>query len=166
MGMFTLLGSPKKKAMIVEPAEGSSFKDLGVELLFKTTAEHSAGNLSVFHYKAPPLFVGPPAHYHKKMHEGFYCLEGTVGIETDGQTAELRAGAYAFVPPMVTHRFWNPTSLPVKFLSIATPGGLEHYFRELQERLNESAVWPPKDMLELVELGERYDTFFGPLADG
>jgi cupin domain len=96
MGMFTLLGSPKKKAMIVEPAEGSSFKDLGVELLFKTTAEHSAGNLSVFHYKAPPLFVGPPAHYHKKMHEGFYCLEGTVGIETDGQTAELRAGAYAF----------------------------------------------------------------------
>jgi len=149
---------------VYEPRDGSKFAELGVEILFKTTAEQSAGGLSFFEYKAPALFAGPPAHYHKKLHEGFYCLEGTLGLEMDGRAVELRAGAYAFVPPYVMHSFWNPTSAPVRFLCVMNPGGMERYFRELAEMVRAEAAWPPADMRRVIELGEKHDTFFAPVT--
>lgn len=162
MAMFTLLRIPRVEGQILQPKDGLKYEALGGQMLFKTVADHSAGGVSVLEYKIPPQFPGPPAHYHKKAHEGFYCLEGTLGIEMDGRREELRPGAYAFVPPHVIHRFWNPTSAPVKFLGVITPGGFERYFREVTEMAKAEGTWPPRDMRKLIELGEKYDSYFAP----
>lgn len=162
MAMFTLLQIPRREGVIYQPSEGLDLSIMDTEIKFKATAEQSAGGMSTIHYRAPVGFPGPPAHYHRKMHEAFYCLEGTLAVEMNGQVSELAAGACAFVPPYVVHRFWNPSGSPVKFLAICTPGGMEHYFRELHRLVGDEPVWPPRDMRKLVELGERYDTFFTP----
>ena len=42
---------------------------------------------------------------------------------------ELEPGMAAYVGGSVPHTFANPTAERVRFLSICSPGGFEHFFR-------------------------------------
>jgi mannose-6-phosphate isomerase-like protein (cupin superfamily) len=42
---------------------------------------------------------------------------------------ELATGASAYVSGNAPHTFSNPTSEPVRFLVVCSPGGWEHFFR-------------------------------------
>ena len=43
-------------------------------------------------------------HYHKKLTEIYYILEGTGEMELDGDRVPVRPGTAVFIPPGVRHR--------------------------------------------------------------
>lgn len=149
---------------IVPSGEGSTLSAYGVDITYKLVGKNSGGNWLVLEYAGPPRFTGPAPHWHKVTTEHFYVLEGSLTVQVDGQTSEIDAGGYAFVPPGIVHTFSNETDAPAKFLLITTPAGLEDYFAEMDGLLANEPEWPLKDMSKVVALMAKYDSFAPPVV--
>ena len=80
-------------------------------------------------YSAAPNFPGPPLHVHPGFDETYLVLEGRLEVVIGEQQSQLTPGAAAYVSGLVPHTFRNPHGEPVRFLSICSPGGFEHFFR-------------------------------------
>jgi len=102
----------------------------------------------------PPGFdVG--AHIHTAIEETFYVLEGSLNLQVGDETNGIGPGSFMFVPPSVSHRFWNDTDKPARILFISSPSGHERYFEELAEILRRPG---PPDVDAIGSLRARYDT--------
>jgi mannose-6-phosphate isomerase-like protein (cupin superfamily) len=156
----------RASAQVLGPGEGRSLAPAaGAAVSLKSAAEETDGGWTLFEYTAPPRFAGPPPHWHARIEEAFFVLEGTVRFELGGETVDVGAGGYARVPPGVVHRFSNPSVGRSRFLGLAVPGGLEKYLEELSEMMANEPVWPPADMAPVLALMGRYDTFPPPAPD-
>lgn len=72
-------------------------------------------------------------HRHNRTDEAFYVLEGIFTVYVDGQTYDLTAGSYVFIPRRTTHTQGNRGKKPVKLLLTMTPGGFEKSFEDRVE---------------------------------
>jgi quercetin dioxygenase-like cupin family protein len=144
-------------AYINLPGQGERFLDV-IRLVAGT--EQTGGAYSMLEFDLPPRFQGPPPHRHGAMTETFYVLQGTLTVRADDETRELGAGGCAVIEPGVLHTFGNPTDGPARFLLVATPGGHEQFFRDLQELVLRDGEWPPRDVAALLEIGRRNDTSY------
>jgi mannose-6-phosphate isomerase-like protein (cupin superfamily) len=72
----------------------------------------------------------------------FYVLEGTLTMDVDGARRELGPGSFACVAPGIAHTFSNPSASPVRFLNFNTPGGFEHYMRDLGDAARSGPLTP------------------------
>lgn len=97
-------------------------------------------------YTAAPLFPGPPLHVHPGFDETYLVLEGRLQVTERDKRWELKPGMAAYVDGAVPHTFANPTAEPVRFLSICSPGGFEHFFRALAAA----------DRAAIAEVSERF----------
>lgn len=82
-------------------------------------------------YTAAPRFAGPPLHVHPGFDETYLVLEGALGVTVRGEEHELGPGAASYVRGTTPHTFRNPGDDPLRFLSICSPGGFEHFFRAI-----------------------------------
>jgi mannose-6-phosphate isomerase-like protein (cupin superfamily) len=123
------------------------------ELFLKATGEDTAGSFFLSETVVEPGFPGPPPHTHERLHDMFYVLEGTLTMDIDGERRELAPGSFACVPPGVAHTFSNPGGAPVRFLNLNTPGGFEHYMRELGEAAKAGPLTPEV----MGPIASRYD---------
>ncbi len=122
--------------------EGESLAAGGSEIVIKATAEDTQGAFFLSETTIAPGFPGPPLHTHERICDMFYVLDGVLEMEIDGRTLELGPGSFACAPPGTVHTFRNPGSEPVRFLNFNTPGGFEHYMRELAAALSEGPLTP------------------------
>jgi oxalate decarboxylase/phosphoglucose isomerase-like protein (cupin superfamily) len=60
------------------------------------------------------------------------------------------AGDLAFKPRDQWHTFWNAGDEPLRILEVISPGGFEHFFRELDEQTRSGRV------PDFEELGRRH----------
>ena len=74
----------------------------------------------------------PPPHMHEHEDEAFLVLEGSIDVTVGGETVHVPAGGYAFGPRGVAHTYAVPSNV-ARLLIISTPGGAEHFFRQLGE---------------------------------
>jgi len=58
-----------------------------------------------------------PAHYHKRMTEIYYVLEGEGELELDGGRESIRPGSVVLIPPGTRHRAVGT----LKILNVAIP---------------------------------------------
>lgn len=156
---MTTMATTSLQPVIVRAGEVEPQGALGVSMKMLTTGAQSNGQWLLLEYLAPPRFSGPPPHVHKVTTEIFYVLDGTLTMSVDGKATHLAPGGCAYVPPGVAHGFSNETDAPAKFLLVASPAGLEHYFAELGELLKNEPSWPPQDMSKVVALMAKYDIF-------
>jgi mannose-6-phosphate isomerase-like protein (cupin superfamily) len=98
-------------------------------------------------------FPGPPPHFHERLHDMFYVLDGTLTMRLGDETTELPTGSFVCVPPGVVHTFSNPYKTAVRFLNFTTPAGWEKYMRDLAAALATGA--PSQE--EIGEIASRYD---------
>jgi uncharacterized cupin superfamily protein len=74
---------------------------------------------------------GPPPHWHRDADELFLILEGETMLYLGDTGYRATPGCVAYVPAGQTHRFFNHTDAPCRFVSVHNPAGMEQFFRAL-----------------------------------
>ncbi|MGI5195743.1 cupin domain-containing protein [Streptomyces sp. CA-288835] len=91
-------------------------------------ARHTGGQLSVFRSTVPTA-TASPVHVHPNEDEIFVMLRGSGLIWVGDQRFELTEGGIAFLPRNIPHAY-RLTTDNVDMLAIATPSGMEGFFRD------------------------------------
>ena len=119
---------------------------------YLVTADNSK-QCSLFEFTVAPGF-NTGAHYHTKIEEVFYVLEGEMDLRCGERTLKGGPGTSVFIPPGATHSFGNSGSTKCRMLLIAAPPGHEKYFDELSDLAKAGKPDPDR----LAKLREKYDT--------
>jgi mannose-6-phosphate isomerase-like protein (cupin superfamily) len=109
----------------------------------KASQQSTSGALSVFE---TTVEAGPPLHVHDREDECFYVLGGELSIRCGSDTFDAPAGSFVFLPRGRPHRFWARDE-PAKVLLITVPGGIEHYFHQINNATTDE---------ERHQIGEQY----------
>jgi len=119
----------------------------------KATGEETKDSFYLGEVVIEPGFPGPPAHRHKRVHDMFYVLDGSLTMRLGDETLELEPGSFVCVPPGVVHTFSSTSDTPVRFLNFNTPAGWENYMRDLAATL--ASGIPTQE--EIGQIASRYD---------
>lgn len=140
------------EATVHRPGEGET---LGgpTTVTIKASGDETDDSLFLAESVIEPGFPGPPPHRHKRVHDMFYVLEGTLTMRLGDETLELEPRSFVCVPPGVVHTFCNPSDAPVRFLNFNTPAGWENYMRDLAAAL--ASGNPSQE--EIGRIASRYD---------
>lgn len=131
---------------------------MGASINILASSEETGGQHAMIEFNVPPGFPGAPPHFHHKMVESFYILEGTVDLIIDGEVRPTGPGGFAIIQPGVVHGYRNTSSARARFL--VTAKGHDEFFFELIEWMEREPVWPPKDRAALARFGLRHDTAY------
>ena len=115
----------------------------------------SDGRVGVIEMALTPGFTGPPLHAHEQIEHVWYVLAGNVTAVIGDVNTVLSAGACAFVPRGVPHRFGNGGDDVARLLEIDTPRTLDAYFDELAEAMPAGAQVDPAIIAPILA---RHDT--------
>ena len=99
-----------------------------------------------------PSGGGPPPHRHD-FEEMFTLLEGELEFTFRGKTTTVRAGSTVNIPANAPHVFKNASGGPVHMLCLAAPAGLDEFFLEVGDPLENRTSPPPK--LDKAQMEER-----------
>lgn len=99
-----------------------------------------------------PAGGGPPPHRHD-FEEMFTLLEGELEFTFRCKTSTVCAGSTVNIPANAPHAFKNASGAAVRMLCMATPAGLEEFFLEVGDLVDNRTAPQPK--LTPEQLGER-----------
>jgi mannose-6-phosphate isomerase-like protein (cupin superfamily) len=142
------------EAAVLSPGEGKVVALPGATMIFKALSGVGATDFLVGEFAAEPGFATAGPHFHCTVEELFYIVDGVFDFFIDDHVERVGPGAFVTIPPGVTHDFRNPGTSPARWLGIAAPGGLEHYFEEVQRLAEQGHITP----WAMRELRLRYDT--------
>ena len=138
------------KPIAVRSDEGEAYWFFGNLAVIKTTADDTAGQLTVVEITAPPG-LEVPLHVHRRDDEAFWILEGDVTFEVGGNAIEAHAGDYVFGPRDIPHRYTVGHD-GCRMLFITVPGGLEDLIRDTSESAPSRTVPPPPEPPDPAEM--------------
>jgi quercetin dioxygenase-like cupin family protein len=148
---------------ILRPGEGRAIPVPFVRAVVTMKAEshQTDGRVTVYESLQEPHSVGPACHYHDRLTELFYILEGEMTFQVGAEIHQASAGTMVIIPPGTAHAFRNAGARPARLLAIVLPGGFEGFFdetRDLTSPMHEGARWQA--------INERWDTHVvgSPLA--
>ena len=141
------------EAVVHDPGAGDSLSLRGTKVRVLTTAATSVG-ASTFEFLAAPGF-DTGSHYHTRVEEQFYVLEGEIEVRADDRLVEATPGTFIALPTGVPHGFANRTGTVSRLLIVTTPPGHEQYFDGLAEILSREGAPDPE---EIGALRARFDT--------
>jgi quercetin dioxygenase-like cupin family protein len=141
------------QAVIYEPGSGETLSLRGTKVRVLCTEADSVG-ASTFEFHAMPGF-DTGSHYHSKIEEQFYVIDGEMELRAGDQVILGRPGAFVTVPAGIAHAFANRSDSPARMLLVCTPPGHERYFAELAQILARSGA-PDTD--GIAALRARFDT--------
>jgi mannose-6-phosphate isomerase-like protein (cupin superfamily) len=140
------------EATVYRPGEGETIGG-PTTVTIKATGEETNESFYLGEAVLEPGFRGPPPHRHRRLHDMFYVLHGTLTMRLGDETLELEPGSFVCVPPGVVHTFSNPRDTPVKILNFNTPARWENYMRDLAAAL--AGGTPTQE--EIGQIESRYD---------
>ena len=79
----------------------------GESMTFVTTARETGGEYVEIELRADPDAFVAAAHVHPSQTETFAVVEGTLGVEVDGDTRTASRGDVLVVEPGQAHKWWN-----------------------------------------------------------
>ena len=103
----------------------------GQRMIFRTTADDSAGRELVIECWSPPESQGAsrePMHTHPNQEKRFEVIDGELTIMIDGRERVMRAGEEVTIGPREAHCFWNAGASEV------------HYWQEFRPALRSAAA--------------------------
>jgi mannose-6-phosphate isomerase-like protein (cupin superfamily) len=138
--------------VIHKPGEGELLEMGPTSLMLHAVSDDTADTFFLSQTEVAPGFPGPPLHVHERIHDMFYVLDGTLTFRVEDDEIEAGPGTFVCVQPGTPHTFSNRSDEPVRFLNFNTPGGFEHYMRELAKAGAEAAA--EGRQLEPAEIGK------------
>lgn len=100
-------------------------------VVLKAVGAETGGGLTISEFSMPPATAGPPEHLHRNWDGAFIVLDGEMTFLLDGRTHLAPAGSVIFIPRGVPHTFWNAGDAPARQVTVFSPSGIEHYFRDV-----------------------------------
>jgi quercetin dioxygenase-like cupin family protein len=146
-------GDMSLQALIYEPEAGETLTLRGTKVRVLCTEADSVG-ASTFEFRAMPGF-DTGSHFHSKIEEQFYVIDGEMELRAGDQVILGRPGAFVTVPAGIAHAFANRSDSPSRMLLVCTPPGHERYFAELAQILAHPGAPDADDM---AALRARFDT--------
>ena len=133
---MSTLTSPSAQ-LIHRPAEtGPMFWGPGDRYRFLVTGEETGG--AYFAMEAlVPQGGGPPPHVHRNEDETFYVVEGLVDFRLGDELISAGPGDFVSVPRGRVHNFHNSAAATARLILTFTPAGIERFFEETLERLDD-----------------------------
>jgi quercetin dioxygenase-like cupin family protein len=116
----------------VLPGDGRILQFLGVT--HKLTSDQTGGAFYVCEAVFEPE-SGSPLHLHHFEDEVVHVLEGEIKIQLDQDQLHAPAGGIVHLPKKIPHALQNPLKTLLRIMVHAIPGGLEHYFNEVDAAL-------------------------------
>jgi len=139
--------------VVVQSGQAKQVDLRGSRIGYLLTAKDSRG-CSLFEFDVAPGF-DTGAHYHTKIEEFFYVIEGEFDLRSGERVFQAGPGTFVFVPPGTTHHIANKTGKRARMLLGCVPPGHEGYFDELSSLLEKSG---PPDTEAIGALRKKYDT--------
>ena len=126
------------------PADtGPSYWGPGDRYTFLVTGAQSNGSLFIMEAIIPPG-GGPPPHIHHREEESFYLLEGTLAIALGDKGAKSHDWRLCANPSRNGSRVSQRRNTTARMLLFFSPAGMEKYFEEVLEPVqNRSVPIPP-----------------------
>lgn len=112
--------------IVLRPGDGETAAVGTIGFTIKATGDDTNGMYSLVEANGP-TFATP--HVHHDREEAFYVVEGTVTFLAGTDTVTVGAGSYLLVARETMHGFRSEGDS--KILITHSPGGFEHFFREL-----------------------------------
>lgn len=126
-------------------------------ITIKLSGADTGGAFALMEYVAPPG-AGSPAHTHGREEETFYVREGGLLFHLGGEEFVAGPGSVVHIPRGLLHDFQNVGEAPCVAMILATPAGLEGYFRDLGALVQRGDAATQDD---LSALNRRYGLDFG-----
>lgn len=125
------------KPQVILPDESRTIRLYETVFRWGIGRDETDGALSMLEVTIPARTLIKP-HSHAGEDEFSLVLSGTIGARTGDQVVEVvPAGSWIIKPRSVPHALWNVGDEPARVLEVITPGGLEHYFTEIEPILRE-----------------------------
>jgi quercetin dioxygenase-like cupin family protein len=119
----------------------------GSTLLLLVTGEESHGAVTVL--SGTVHAGGPPLHVHDAEDEVVVVLEGRLDYQVGADRGVVDAGGVLWFPRQVPHAVANLSDEPCRFVTVATPSGIEDFFRAQRDYLRSLPVGAPPDPMAL-----------------
>ena len=126
------MGTVVPGPVAVLPGGGRILQFLGVT--HKLTSEQTGGAFYVCEAVFGPKGASP-LHIHHFEDEVVHVLEGEIQIRLDQDRLHAPIGGIIHLPKKIPHALQNPLKTPLRVMIHAIPGGLEHYFDEVDAAL-------------------------------
>lgn len=139
--------------VVTQSGQAKSVDLHGSRLDYLLTGKDARGG-SLFEFRAAPGF-DTGVHYHTKIEEFFYVLDGELELRCGDQIIRATPGTFVFIPVGAHHSFANRGDKPARTLFGCMPPGHENYFDGLAALL---ATGGPPDAEAIGELRRKYDT--------
>jgi quercetin dioxygenase-like cupin family protein len=99
----------------------------------------------------------PPPHMHTREDEAFLVVDGEIDVTVGENTTRLGPGGFAFAPRGVPHTYAVVDGTAHLYV-IASPGGIEGFFRDLGEPAGALELPPPSapDVPAVVSTAARH----------
>lgn len=109
-------------------SEGEALWHMGALDVLKATGAETAGQLWVMEQRFRRGGAAP-MHVHRHEDEAWFVLEGRFTVVVGGETLTVEEGDFLWGPRDVPHGIAvdSPTG---RLLTLATPAGFEHFFRQ------------------------------------
>jgi quercetin dioxygenase-like cupin family protein len=141
-------------------ATGEAYWGPGDKYTFLVTGDQSNGQLFAFDTIVAPG-GGPPPHRHLAEDEMFFLYDGAVDFAAGGEVQRVSKGESIFVPKGLAHSYQNIAETNALMLTLYTPAGMEGWFREVFERVDDPDRQPPPVtdamIARMLEAGPRYN---------
>ncbi|MGX1548003.1 cupin domain-containing protein [Streptomyces adustus] len=144
-------------ALVVQPADaaGALLKNGAFELLA------DGGAVSASRLTLATGADGAPPHHHKRSHELFYVLDGSVLFRLGDTLTTVGKGGLVVIPPHLPHVFGAAEDTVADMVVVLSPG-IERfgYFEQLAAISRGEA-----EFTSLIPEQDRYDVHFENLPD-
>ena len=124
------------------PADtGEAYWVMGGLFTYLVTGAESGGSYFTLIVDVGPE-AGPPPHIHHLEEEQFYVLDGELTYSVGHQTFDVSTGDFIHIPRGIVHSFKNG-SRPSRLLATFSPAGIEGFFREAGDPVDDRLKSPP-----------------------
>ncbi|MGO8813992.1 MAG: quercetin 2,3-dioxygenase [Terriglobia bacterium] len=115
----------------------------GSLMTFLATAEDTDGRFALIE-AVSRKGNAPPPHIHHREDETFYVLDGEITVSVGDRIIKAKPGTMVFLPRGVAHSFAIESD-ELRMLILATPAGLEGWFKQFSVPAPAMTLPPPAE---------------------
>ncbi|KAA6439000.1 cupin domain-containing protein [Dyadobacter flavalbus] len=151
----------KKLPILLDTEQGNSISVVGNTYRILASGKDTDGAFATIEMLVPPG-GGPGPHAHAGFEESFYVVDGEVEFTTEAGRYTAVKGSFVNIPKGgMVHCFKNKTQNAARLLCTVVPAGLEQFFEEVGQPVDNGRFLPLPVMdkayiQHLQQVAERY----------